>query len=126
MYAAIDDPYCYPGTTVLINKLGLQSQHELDAFESEISLQRSTESLPPGRLSYTHYRAIHRHLFQDVYNWAGKVRTVRISKGESTFCYPEHINQEMAKLFKALGRARHVRGTSPQAFAKQAAHFLAS
>ena len=38
MYAAIDDPYCYPGTTVLINKLGLQSQHELDAFESEISL----------------------------------------------------------------------------------------
>jgi cell filamentation protein len=125
MYAAIDDPYCYPGTTILINRLGLRSQRELDAFESEISLQRSTESLPSGRLSYTHYRAIHRHLFQDVYSWAGKVRTVRISKGESTFCYPEHIDQEMAKLFKALGRAGHLRGTSPHAFAKQAAHFLA-
>jgi cell filamentation protein, protein adenylyltransferase len=125
MYAAVDDPYCYPGTTILKNKLGLKNQRELDAFESEISLQRSTESLPAGRLSYTHYRAIHRHLFQDVYSWAGKVRTVRISKGESTFCYPEHIDQEMAKLFRALRRAKHLRGLSAQAFAKQAAHFLA-
>ena len=125
MYAAVEDPYCYPGTTILKNKLGLKSQRELDAFESEMSFERSTESLPSGRLSYSHYRAIHRHLFQDVYAWAGKVRTVRISKGESTFCYPEHIDQEMAKLFTALRRARHLRGTSPQVFAKQAAHFLA-
>lgn len=84
MYAAIDDPYCYPGTTVLKNKLGLRSQRELDAFESEMSFERSTDSLPSGRLSYSHYRAIHRHLFQDVYAWAGKVRTVRI-------CWQRHI-----------------------------------
>ncbi|MBH5372249.1 Fic/DOC family protein [Bradyrhizobium glycinis] len=125
MYAAIDDPYCYPGTTVLKNKLGLREQRDLDAFETEISFQRSTEAMPPGRLSYTHYRAIHRHLFQDVYTWAGKVRNVRISKGGSTFCYPEHIDQEMSKLFKALARAKHFKGSNPQAFAKQAAHFLA-
>jgi cell filamentation protein len=31
----------------------------------------------------------------------------------------------MVKLFKALGRAKHLRGMTPQAFAKQAAHFLA-
>jgi len=121
---AVDDPYCYPGTTILKNKLGLKNQRELDAFESEMSFERSTESLPSGRLSYSHFRAIHRHLFQDVYAWAGKVRMVRISKGESTFCYPEHIDQEMAKLFKALRRTGHLRGTSPQDFAKQAAHFL--
>ena len=125
MYAAVDDPYCYPGTTILKNKLGLQSQRELDAFESEMSFERSTEAFPAGRLSYSHYRAIHRHLFQDVYAWAGKVRTVRISKGESTFCYPEHIDQHMAKLFMALRRAGHLRGTSPETFAKRAAHFLA-
>jgi cell filamentation protein len=125
MYAAVDDPYCYPGTTVLRNKLGLKSQPELDAFESEMSFERSTEALPLGRLGYRHFRAIHRHLFQDIYAWAGKIRIVRISKGRSTFCYPEHIDQEMAKLFKALCRAGHLRGTSPQDFAKQAAHFLA-
>jgi cell filamentation protein len=125
MYAAVDDPYCYPGTTILKNKLGLKSQRELDAFESEMSFERSTESLPAGKLSYSHYRAIHRHLFQDVYTWAGKVRSVRISKGESTFCCPEHIDQEMTKLFKASRRVGHLRGTSADEFAKHAAHFLA-
>jgi cell filamentation protein len=125
MYAAVDDPYCYPGTAILINKLGLRDQKTLDAFEAEISFQRSAESLPSGRLTYTHYRAIHRHLFQDVYAWAGKTRTVRISKGGSTFCYPEHIDQEMTKLFRAFSRAEHFRQSSPRAFAKQAAHFVA-
>jgi cell filamentation protein len=32
MYDAVADPYCYPGTTVLINKLDLRDQARLDAF----------------------------------------------------------------------------------------------
>jgi cell filamentation protein, protein adenylyltransferase len=36
MYRAIDDPYCYPGTTVLKNKLGLAKQADLDEFEADI------------------------------------------------------------------------------------------
>lgn len=95
MYEAIDDPYCYPGTTVLKNKLGLRKQSALDKFEAEISLERSSVPLPTGKLTYQHYCAIHRHLFQDVYTWAGKPRTVRISKGGSMFCYPESINREI-------------------------------
>jgi transposase-like protein len=51
-------------------------------------VQRSAEPLPAGKLTYPHYCAIHRHLFQDVYTWAGKPRTVRIAKGGSMFCYP--------------------------------------
>jgi cell filamentation protein len=94
MYAASRDPYCYPGTTVLINRLGLRNQSKLDAFEAEVSAERATQPLPAGRPSYAHYRAIHRHLFGDIYAWAGKVRRVRISKGESTFCYPEHIDRD--------------------------------
>lgn len=117
MYEAIDDPYCYPGTTVLKNKLGLKKQDELDKFEAEISLQRSTEPLPSGNLSYKHYCAIHKHLFQDVYAWAGKPREVRISKGGSTFCYPEHIESEMKKLFKQLVEAKYYKGLSAQKFA---------
>lgn len=125
MYAAIDDPYCYPGSTVLKNKLDLTEQSELDKFEAEISSQRSTETLPSGLLSYTHYCAIHRHLFQDVYTWAGRPRTVRISKGESTFCYPESIDREMKKLFGQLAKARYFRDLAPEKFAEAAAHFLA-
>jgi cell filamentation protein len=125
MYEAIDDPYCYPGTSVLKNKLGLRKQADLDKFEAEISFQRSTEPLPPGTPSYKHYCAIHRHLFQDVYAWAGKPREVRITKGESTFCYPEHIDSEMKKLFKQLVEAKYYEGLSPEKFAGKATHFLA-
>jgi cell filamentation protein len=125
MYGAVDDPYCYPGTTVLKNKLGLTKQADLDEFEAEISLQRSAEPLPEGKLSYSHYRAIHQHLFQDVYAWAGKPRTVRISKGGSMFCYPESINREAKKLFKQLAEAKYYKGLKSQDFARKAAHFLA-
>lgn len=125
MYGAEPDPYCYPGTTVLINRLGIRDQAGLGAFEAEVTAERASQPLPAGRLSYTHYRAIHQHLFQDVYAWAGKIRTVRISKDGSTFCYPENIDREMRRLFADLARQEHLRGLGAPSFAKSAAHFLA-
>jgi cell filamentation protein len=125
MYDAVEDPYCYPGTTVLKNKLKLKTQKELDEFEAEITAQRAEEPLPAGNLTYPHYRAIHKHLFQDVYDWAGKIRTVRISKGGSMFCYPESIDREMSKLFSTLAGQQRLKGTTPDKFATKAAHFLA-
>jgi cell filamentation protein len=124
MYAAIRDPHCYPGTSVLINRLGLRNQSKLDAFEAEVSAERAAQPLPAGRLSYAHYRAIHRHLFGDVYDWAGKVRRVRVSKGTSTFCYPEHIDREMRRLFGTLPAQKYLRGLDAPIFAARAAHFL--
>jgi cell filamentation protein len=125
MYQAEADPYCYPGTTVLINRLDLRDQADLSAFEAEITSQRATEPLPTGRFGYRHYCAIHRHLFQDVYPWAGRIRTVRISKNENTFCYPEHIDREMRQLFADLAKQKHLRGLTAAAFAEKAAHLLA-
>jgi len=125
MYEAKDDPYCYPGTGVLKNFLDLRVQSELEAFEAEITAQRAAEPLPAGRLSYAHYRAIHWHLFQDVYSWAGKLRTVRIAKGGNAFCYPEHIDREMRRLFADLAERKYFHGLDGSAFAVQAAHFLA-
>jgi cell filamentation protein len=125
MYRAEPDPYCYPGTTVLVNRLGLRDQAELDKFEAEITDRRARQPLPVGRLGYAHYRAIHRHLFQDVFAWSGKIRTVRIAKEESAFCYPEHIDREMRRLFQELARQKHLRGLDAGEFAQLAGHFLA-
>ena len=72
MYEAFDDPYCYPGTSVLKNRLDLRTQSDLQEFEAMITAQRADEPLPAGRLDHDHYLAIHRHLFQDVYDWAGR------------------------------------------------------
>src|SRR4051812_3788419 len=125
MYEVHDDTYCYPGTTVLKNLLDLKEQAELDAFEAEITNQRALEPLPVGLLDPIHYKAIHRHLFQDVYAWAGELRTVRISKGKSAFCFPEYIEREMTKLFAGLAEKHHLTHLSKALFAKEAAHFLA-
>lgn len=124
-YDSIEDPYCYPGTSILKNRPGIRDAAALAAFEAEITHQRAAEPLPHGRLSVTHYRAIHRHLFQDVYAWAGRFRTVRIEKDGSMFCYPEHIGEQMRFLFASLREASFLRGLPSRVFVEQAAHSLA-
>lgn len=124
MYDAIDDPYTYENSTVLVNKLDLHDQDELDDYEAEISNARSGELLPEGKLDFAHYCAIHHHLFQDVYDWAGKPRTVRISKQGNPFCFPEHIEAQAAKLFADLSADKFLENLEPDDFSTQAAHFL--
>jgi cell filamentation protein len=124
MYDAVADDYCYPGTTVLKNKLDLRDADELAAFEAEVSDARADEELPPGDLDFKHFKAIHGHLFQDVFDWAGKIRTVRISKGGNMFCFPENIENQATKLFAQLKKDKFLDGLEPEDFAEKAAHFL--
>ncbi len=124
MYDAIDDPYTYENSTVLINKLDLRDQYALEAYEAEISNARSDEPLPGGDLDFSHYCAVHHHLFQDVYSWAGKPRTVRMSKQGNPFCFPEHIDAQATKLFGALKAKNLLENLEPDDFSTQAAHFL--
>src|SRR5690606_16082413 len=112
VYEAEQDPYCYAGTSVLINLADLRDQSELDQFELAMFLSRSDEPLPGGALDYPHYRDIHRHLFQDVYAWAGEPRTVRIAKGGHWFCYPEHLQMHMTRTFARLTELNHLAGSS--------------
>jgi cell filamentation protein len=125
MYDAIEDPYTYKNSTVLVNKLDLRSQAELDAFEAEISNARAEEPLPNGALDFIHYKAIHHHLFQDVYQWAGQVRTVRIAKGGNPFCFPENIESQANAFFDDLRAADYLRNLDIPTFSREAAHFLA-
>jgi cell filamentation protein len=87
---------------------------------------RSEESPPTGDFGAAHYRALHHHLFQDLYAWAGEYRTVRIAKGDSMFCYPEHIAAEMEHLFAWLAARNALIDVEAEAFAADAAHFLAT
>jgi cell filamentation protein len=125
VYEVHDDIYCYPGTTVLKNKLDLKDPVQLGEFEAEITDQRASEPLPVGALDVAHYKAVHHHLFQDVYDWAGQTRRVRISKSGNPFCYPEFIDEQMNALFVWLSARDFLCGLDKTAFAKEAAHFRA-
>jgi cell filamentation protein len=83
-----DDTYCYPGTDVLRNKAEIANAEDLDAYEGELSTLRSIEILEnpiAGQFDLVHLQRIHLALFQDVYEWAGKIRTVNISKDGKPF-----------------------------------------
>ncbi len=123
-YDAFVDPYCYKGAFVLKNRAGLRTELELQAFELEMTTLRSRLRLPLGNCDPAHYRAVHRHLFQDVYTWAGRYRTVRTAKDGNVFCYPEHIESQMAQLFLRLEGVAFKRGAAFTDFADAAASFL--
>lgn len=121
-YDAFEDPYAYKGTTTLKNKLGLRDADQLEAFELEMTTIRASEPLPRGRYDTAHYRRVHRHLFQDVYAWAGRYRTVRTAKGGNPFCFPENIDAQMNRLFATIGAV--VTAGDADIFVLEAAHFL--
>jgi cell filamentation protein len=123
-YDAFEDPYCYPGTSVLRNRLDIREQADLDAFEVEISILRAEEPLPEGDFDPPHYCRIHHHLFQDVYTWAGEYRTVRTSKEGNSFCYPEHIPAQMDALFEKLRNAEAFAELGCEAFLNKFTPFL--
>lgn len=123
-YNAVEDPLCYPGTHILRNRADIQDQDELDEFEQLMFDSRAEERLPDGALDFTHYRALHHHFFQDVYDWAGQIRTIRTGKGNNWFCYPEYIEAEATRVFGELAARNHLADAGKQEFADGAAWFL--
>ena len=75
----------------LENKLGLTSSADLAREEERISKKKAAElfergildNLPVGRFSAL--QTIHKYLFEDIYNFAGELRTVNIAKGNFRF-----------------------------------------
>ena len=116
-----EDPYVYPGTSVLRNRFGLTDAADLDRVERLHTTNRSLEPIPRGSFDLAHLRAIHRHLFQDIYDWAGELRTVEISKGRQQFQFREFIETGMGDVHGRLVHSRFLKGLSAAAFAEQAA-----
>jgi cell filamentation protein len=68
------DPYLYPETRVLKNLPGIKDAHELEVFEAVATSGRIAElRFAPilGLFDVVHLQRIHRHIFQDLYSWAG-------------------------------------------------------
>jgi cell filamentation protein len=112
VYDAVEDPYYYPGTTVLRNRAGLRDQAQLDAFELDMTTQRTAEPLPSGRLDARHYRAIHRHCSATCI--PGPADTAQCASPKTAAPSPTRRT--------SIARWRGLPATD---FAREAAHFLA-
>lgn len=96
-----DSKYCYPNSDVLINKLNIKDQRDLFEAEKELTairLRELQENPIKGRFDFSHLKAIHKYIFQDIYDWAGLERTVEIGKG-NLFCTTQCIQSYAASVF---------------------------
>lgn len=118
------DPYTYPDSDVLINYQNIRDADLLQKIEIKFAKARMMQGLPKGEFDYEHLKAIHKHLFQDVYLWAGQERTVRISKEGSQFAFPEYIQGELDKLFKQLKSDQYLQQLDIPVFVEKAAHYF--
>lgn len=99
-----DSKYCYPESYVLKNKLNIKVQEELEEAERAITSIKTSQAVVnriEGDFDFEHLKRIHRFLFEDIYDWAGCVRTVNISKGNQ-FCRFDYIEQQINQLFDKL------------------------
>lgn len=117
---------CYPGTTILVNKFDIRDAEKLNEIEGVISSARYAEWLnapQTATFDFDHYRAIHRFLFSDLYEWAGEVRTVDISKKGTLFVPAESIQTQAKLIFERLQELNCFKGMSRGRFIEEIVDF---
>ena len=96
---------CYEGTTCLINKFGITDDKQLSLIEGQITFAKGSElerNPIKGNFDFEHYKAIHKYLFDEIYEWAGKIRTVDMSKKGTNFAKANEIEKLANACFARL------------------------
>lgn len=121
------DPYIDPATGLLLNRLGITNADQLRRAEANLSQAALSElglRIVPGLYDLEHLRAFHRAIFEDIYPWAGEIRTVGIAK-TAPFCLPQHIETYSADVFGSLAKEKFLRGLIRGRFVDRLTHYLA-
>lgn len=94
----------YDTNGVLVNKLGLTNEEELNKAERMITSFKLTKlCLEPGEQTFDieHYLRIHKFLFDEIYPFAGEIRSEVISK-RLPFCLPQYIQGELKSALDSM------------------------
>jgi cell filamentation protein fic, putative len=121
-----DDYYCYPDSSVLKNKLNIDDEKALNEAEREITAIKTLELIDKplrGELDFDYIKRLHKHLFSDIYDWAGELRKTDISKG-NIFCQHELIEINAEVLFNELKAENYLEGLDKDAIVKRLAYYL--
>ena len=90
----------------LKNKLGLDSSADLAREEERISKKKAAELFESGTLDlleagkFSALRAIHKYLFEDIYEFAGEIRTVNLTKGNFRFAPVMYLEAALENIDK--------------------------
>lgn len=120
------DPYVYPNTNVLKNKFDIIDKDVLATVERQYTTQRIVELKEKsihGEFDLKHLQKIHEQIFQDVYDWAGKVRNVDIAKS-TLFCPIQNLDNYQKVIFDDLKKDNYLKNLDIEQFSDKAAHYL--
>ena len=96
---------CYPGTTCLVNKFDIRDESKLQEMEAAITFAKAgllAEKPISEAFDFEHYKAIHRFLFEDIFEWAGTVRSVNLSNRGTFFVPAEEIEELGERIFNQI------------------------
>ena len=116
---------CYEGTTCLVNKLGIRDEKKLSDIEAQITFAKAVmlEETPiDDDFGFEHFKKIHEFLLCDLYEWAGQVRTVDISKKRTKFLDVASIESICTKCFAKV-KDGYFENLSFDEFVKRIAEF---
>lgn len=118
------DPYLYPGLNVMRNRLGIHLFFfkQKTAYEMT-ALRAATIELGPLVRGLPHLCAIHRQLYQDIFDWAGQLREVDIYQGDTRFCHFAYIEKEGNALMQDLEEEGYLVGLAHEKFVERLAHY---
>jgi len=112
-YGVSQDSYCYKNSDVLVNKLNIKNHDSLAEAELAFTATRyseySSKITSINKFNLNHLQALNFQLFQDVYGWAGDIRTVDIAKGATRFCTCGRIGAEAQKQFSRIPPLLHIK-----------------
>lgn len=108
VYTSVQSKYCYQGTSVLKNKLGIREPGLLRQAEEEFTAVKQMVLMSSpinGRFTKSHLLRIHKFLFEDIYPFAGRIRKEDISKGNTMFYPSSMVDKELDRVFTVIHSA---------------------
>jgi len=117
---------CYPGTACLINKFDIRDDKKLAEIEADITFAKAAvleSELIEMPLDFEYYKSIHRFLFEDLYDWAGTLRKVDISKKGTLFCCASELEELCTACFERLKKQNWFKDLTASEFVQQIVDF---
>ena len=127
LYESRNSIYCYKNTNVLINKLNIREQEKLNKKDSNISAVKIFELRQNkliGKFDIKHFIGIHKHIFEDLYEFAGLFRTENIAKGNFSFAEWNYIEDELNRILEELANEHYLKNLDKENLAKRLAYYM--
>lgn len=103
---------CYENSSVLINKFDIRDQKLLDQIEQSVTsalIAKAFVEIPFTDVDFNFYKCLHKYIFSDIYDWAGKIRTVNMSKKGTDFCNFKEIEENGTRIFNRLKNSNYLK-----------------